>query len=108
MQKIKVPFCVASSGPVEKIRLNLTTANLIDKFEGRIFSSYDIGSWKPEPGIFLHAAKTMGYSPEECLVIEDSIAGIKAAVAGGFKVYALGNEKKKESFDPMHIRVKTK
>lgn len=101
LSKVEVPFCVASSGPIKKIRLNLNAANLIDKFEGKIFSCYEIKSWKPEPGIFLHAAKEMGFNPEECIVIEDSEAGIKAAVAGGFRVYALANEKKKATFEKL-------
>jgi len=99
IKKLSIAFCVASSGPVEKIRLNLGLVNLLDSFENKIYSSYDIGSWKPEPGIFLHAAKNMGFAPDECVVIEDSAAGIKAAVAGGFKVYALANEKKKKTFE---------
>jgi HAD superfamily hydrolase (TIGR01509 family) len=91
LEKITVPCCVASSGPQEKIQLSLTTTNLIHQFENRIFSSYDIGSWKPLPGIFLHAAKEMGFDPGECAVIEDSIAGVKAARAGGFDVFGLAN-----------------
>lgn len=99
IEKLRVPFCVASSGPVEKIRLNLSLVNLLDNFENRIFSSYDIGSWKPDPGIFLHAASSMGFEPEECVVIEDSTSGIRAALAGGFKVYALSDGKKKKTFE---------
>lgn len=58
LDRLKVPFCVASSGPREKITLNLTKVNLIDKFShDSIFSSYEIGSWKPDPGIYLFAAK---------------------------------------------------
>ncbi|NQU51789.1 MAG: HAD family hydrolase [Bacteroidetes bacterium] len=105
LNKITVPFCVASSGPVEKIRLNLTTTNLIDKFENNIFSSYDIGSWKPEPGIYLHAAKTMGFEVNECVVIEDSEAGIKAAIAGGFDVFAIANDSKKNEFEKLGANV---
>lgn len=105
LNKITVPFCTASSGPIEKIVINLTTTNLIDKFENRIFSSYEIGSWKPEPGIYLHAAKTMGFWPNECVVIEDSEAGIKAAKAGGFDVYALANENKKSRFEKLGANV---
>ena len=41
----------------------------------------------------------MGFTPEECVVIEDSASGIKAAVEGGFKVYALASEKKKRTFE---------
>ncbi|MBT3385318.1 MAG: HAD family hydrolase [Prolixibacteraceae bacterium] len=105
LNKITVPFCTASSGPVEKIRLNLTTTNLLDKFENKIFSSYEIGSWKPDPGIYLHAAKKMGFSPDECVVIEDSEAGVKAAIAGGFEVYVLANESKKSTFEKLGVNV---
>jgi len=84
LKALDVPFCTASSGPKEKIILNLTTTGLIDSFNGNIFSCYDIGKWKPDPSIFLHAAKTMGFDPKECLVIEDSMSGIKAAINGGF------------------------
>lgn len=99
--KLDTPFCVASSGPVEKIRLNLGLVGLLDRFEDRIYSSYHIGSWKPEPGIFLYAAREMGYTPEECVVIEDSAAGIRAALAGGFMVYALAGANRKEHFEQL-------
>jgi HAD superfamily hydrolase (TIGR01509 family) len=98
IRKVRTPFCVASSGPMEKIRLNLELAGLLEYFEGRIFSSYDIGKWKPDPGIFIHAAKEMGCAPEACVVVEDSAAGIRAAVAGGFKVYGLARRQNKELF----------
>jgi HAD superfamily hydrolase (TIGR01509 family) len=92
IDQLTIPYCVASSGPVEKIRLNLEIAGLLDKFENRIFSAYQINSWKPEPGIFLHAAKEMGFDVKDCIVIEDSKAGVKAGVSGGFKVYGFANE----------------
>ncbi|MEM9338359.1 MAG: HAD family hydrolase [Bacteroidota bacterium] len=99
LDKLTVPFCVASSGPIEKIRLNLTTTDLIEKFEGKIFSCYEIGKWKPDPAIFLHAAKVMGFDPVDCVVIEDSLSGVKAARKGGFEVFAYTNPKKKEVFE---------
>jgi len=101
IDKLQVPFCVASSGPIEKIRLNLGLVSLLDRFENRIFSSYDIGKWKPDPGIFLHAAREMGYKPVECLVIEDSAAGIRAAISGGFMVFALARKNRKEHFEQL-------
>lgn len=91
IDKLTIPYCVASSGPVEKICLNLEVAGLLDKFENKLFSSYQIGSWKPEPGIFLHAAKEMGFDVKDCIVIEDSVAGVRAGIAGGFKVYGFAN-----------------
>lgn len=91
IDKLKIPYCVASSGPVEKIRLNLEVAGLLDKFEGKIFSSYQIKNWKPEPGIFLFAAKEMGFEVKDCIVVEDSKAGVKAGISGDFKVFGFAN-----------------
>jgi len=82
------PFCVASSGPLERIRLSLSLTGLLPFFEGRIFSSYEVGTWKPDPGLFLHAAHAMGVEPQECAVVEDSLPGIQAGVAAGMKVFA--------------------
>ena len=79
IDKINVAIGLASSGPLKKIKLNLTTTGLLDKFGEYIFSSYQIESWKPEPDIYLHAANQMGFQPNECAVVEDSIAGVKAA-----------------------------
>jgi len=87
VEHIKIPFCVASSGPENKIRLNLEITGLLPFFEGNIFSCYAIQKWKPEPDIFLWAAETMGFKPNECLVVEDSISGVRAAKAGGFDVF---------------------
>ena len=86
LERLTIDYCVASSGPLEKIRTSLTTTRLIPFFEGRMYSSYQIQSWKPDPGIFLYAAAQMGYAPKDCVVIEDSLAGIQAAQAGGFDV----------------------
>jgi HAD superfamily hydrolase (TIGR01509 family) len=105
LKKIKVPVGVASSGPVEKIRLNLTTTNLIQFFGENIFSSYEIGSWKPDPEIYLHAAKKMGFKPEECAVIEDSLPGIQAAKAGGFDVFGFATERNKDAFEELGATV---
>jgi len=77
----------------------LTITNLIAKFENKIFSAYDIGSWKPNPAIFEYAAHKMGFEPKECAVIEDSLAGIRAGKSGGFDVYGFTNAKNKKLFE---------
>jgi HAD superfamily hydrolase (TIGR01509 family) len=105
LKKIKVPVGVASSGPVEKIKLNLTTINLIQFFGENIFSSYEIGSWKPDPEIYLHAAKIMGFRPGECAVIEDSLPGIQAAKARGFDVFGFAREANKTIFKELGATV---
>ncbi len=105
LNQLTIPFCVASSGPTEKIINNLTTTKLLHYFEGKIFSSYEIKSWKPEPHIFLHAAKIMGYEINECVVVEDSETGIQAAKAGGFDVVAFVNGGNIERFKNENIPI---
>lgn len=92
LEQLTLPFCVASSGPVKKIEMNLRLTGLLPFFEGKIFSAYTINSWKPDPGIFLHAAATMGFEPAHCAVVEDSLAGIQAAKAGGFRALGYASE----------------
>ncbi|UES60287.1 HAD-IA family hydrolase (plasmid) [Roseibium aggregatum] len=58
-------------------------SGLAKYFGSNLFSSYVVGSWKPEPGLFLHAARTMGFAPNSCIVVEDSSVGIQAAKAVG-------------------------
>lgn len=87
VKNLDIPFCVASSGPENKIRLNLELTGLLPHFENKIFSCYTIKKWKPDPAVFLWAAETMGFQPEECVVIEDSMSGVNAAINGGFDVF---------------------
>lgn len=88
LSSLPFPFCVASSGPMEKMALSLSLTGLLPFFEGRVFSSYDVGSWKPDPGLFLHAADALGVSPADCAVIEDSLPGMQAGLAAGMTVFA--------------------
>jgi HAD superfamily hydrolase (TIGR01509 family) len=87
LPQLQQHFCVASSGPPEKIEHNLKITGLLPHFKDKIFSCYTINKWKPEPDVFLWAAETMGFTPNECLVIEDSVIGVQAAKAGGFEVF---------------------
>jgi HAD superfamily hydrolase (TIGR01509 family) len=87
LDHISVPVCVASGSPREKIEHTLKLTGLESRFRGRIFSSYEVGAWKPAPGLFLHAAQAMGVAPAECVVVEDSLVGIQAAVAAGMTAF---------------------
>lgn len=77
------PKCIASSGPLPKIRQALEVSGLAAYFGDNLFSSYQIGSWKPDPGLFQYAAHAMGFVPGQCAVIEDSEVGVEAAIAAG-------------------------
>jgi HAD superfamily hydrolase (TIGR01509 family) len=83
LKEIRLPKCVASSGPMAKIQQALLVTNLAHYFQGNVFSSYDIQSWKPEPDLFLWAANAMGIAPSKCAVVEDSLTGIEAAKRAG-------------------------
>lgn len=84
----QVPYCVASSGSHERIRVSLRKTGLYQRFgEQRIFSSQDVGRGKPAPDLFLHAAAAMGAAPARCAVVEDSPLGVQAAVAAGMDVH---------------------
>lgn len=87
LDQLKIPFCVASSSELERIRLSLELTGLLPWFEPNIFSASMVENGKPAPDLFLHAARQMGVAPANCLVIEDSPAGIMAARNAGMAVF---------------------
>lgn len=64
LTEIELPKCVASSGPLEKINKALSVSGLVKHFNGKIFSSYVVGSWKPIPEYFCTLQRKWGF----CLV----------------------------------------
>jgi HAD superfamily hydrolase (TIGR01509 family) len=87
LDAIDLPHCVASSGPPEKIQLTLSITGLLPRFAGRIFSAVEVARGKPHPDLFLHAAERLGATPSACVVVEDSVRGVEAAVAAGMHVF---------------------
>ncbi|TFY86469.1 HAD family hydrolase [Pseudomonas kairouanensis] len=90
LKGLKVPYCVASSAPRHKIEQCLRLTGLLEYFEGRIFSCYELGRWKPDPMVFLTACQAFDVAVEDALVIEDSVCGIQAAVAANISVLGFG------------------
>jgi HAD superfamily hydrolase (TIGR01509 family) len=86
--KLNGARCVASSSQPERIRLSLRVTGLLELFEPHIYSSTMVTRGKPAPDLFLHAAKEMGVAPSDCVVIEDSAAGVEAAKKAGMHVLA--------------------
>lgn len=87
LEELAIPKCIASSAPRSKVQEALTASGLSRFFADRIFSSYEVGIWKPDPRLFLHAASAMGFPPAECAVVEDSAVGIRAALAAGMTAF---------------------
>ncbi|GAB5467334.1 MAG: HAD family hydrolase [Rhodospirillales bacterium] len=86
VQAAGLPCCVASSGALEKMRITLGRTGLLPLLGEVLFTAQDVPRGKPAPDVFLHAARVMGADPAGCLVIEDSPAGVRAAVAAGMQV----------------------
>ena len=85
LARLRLPMCVVSNGPLDKIRQTLRVARLAHHFGGRLFSAYEVGAWKPDPGLLLHAARAMGVDPAGCVVVDDSAAGVEAARRAGMR-----------------------
>lgn len=83
-------MAVASSSAQNYIEAHMKELNLTDCFEV-LFSAENVKNPKPAPDVFLAAAEKLGAKPEECLVIEDSYNGARAAKAAGMRCFGFKN-----------------
>ena len=86
VERLTLPFCVASSTRMPALIDNIATCGLADLFDGRVYSASQVKRAKPAPDVFMFAASQMGADPGDCLVIEDSVAGVTAARRAGMTV----------------------
>jgi HAD superfamily hydrolase (TIGR01509 family) len=89
LQQRQMPFAIGTNGPREKAEITLGVTGLRHFFGERLFCAPEVGSFKPEPGLFLHAAAALGIDPSHCAVVEDSLPGIQAGLAAGMRVFSL-------------------
>lgn len=87
LDRIALPYCVASNGDHAKMRMTLGITGLLPRFDGRLFSVTEVARGKPAPDVFLHAAAQFGVAPDRCLVVEDTPTGVSAGVAAGMTVW---------------------
>jgi HAD superfamily hydrolase (TIGR01509 family) len=87
LESLTIPFCIASSGGYDKMRITLGATKLMPFFEGRLFSATEVPRAKPAPDIFLFAAERMGASPAHTAVVEDTVNGVRAGRAAGMTVF---------------------
>lgn len=85
-----VPYCVASNGSQEKMGITLGQNGILERFGGRVYSAQALNTAKPAPELFWHAAQ--GVPHEHCVVIEDSLTGIRAAKAAGMRCFGYAPE----------------
>lgn len=76
-------MAVVTSGPMPKVKKALSVTGLAPYFGENIYSAWEVGIWKPDPGIYRFAAQDMGFDIERCLAVEDSPIGLQAAVESG-------------------------
>jgi len=84
-----IPRCIASSSSIDRLQLCLSVLALEAEFGHHVYSADMVARGKPHPDIFLYASSKLGVEPNECLVIEDSAGGTRAAVAAGMTVVGL-------------------
>jgi HAD superfamily hydrolase (TIGR01509 family) len=99
-----LPFRIASNSSRPEMAAKFARAGLSDLVEGRIHSAYDLIAMgkrgKPDPDLFLQAAAAENVQPADCLVVEDSLAGVTAAVAAGMTCLGFSPEN-----DGAHLRL---
>jgi beta-phosphoglucomutase-like phosphatase (HAD superfamily) len=83
---LKLKRCVASNSPLARVQHALTTTGLLPHFDPHIYTAAMVARSKPAPDLFLHAAEQQGIRPDRCLVIEDSLSGVVAALAAGIPI----------------------
>lgn len=84
---VKLPKAVASSSGVAALDYKLRKLGLWEPFAPHIYSAEHVARAKPAPDLFLHAAAQLQVAPDDCLVIEDSVNGVKAGLAAGMTVW---------------------
>ena len=82
---IRGPKAVASSSTLDRVRLSLDVTDLTRFFEPRLFSAADVASGKPAPDLYLLVAQRLNVRAADCIVVEDSAAGVAAAKAAGMR-----------------------
>ena len=86
-QQLQIPLALGSAS--KNARTVLNKVGLIQAFQAIVDAS-QISRGKPDPETFTTAAKLLGFGPNECIVFEDSLAGIQAALSGGMRAIAIG------------------
>jgi beta-phosphoglucomutase family hydrolase len=90
LQENGIPSSIASSAPLENVCLILSHLKIDSYFQAIVYGN-EVSEGKPSPQVFLMAAKKLGARPENCIVVEDAIAGVMAAKSAGMLCLAVTN-----------------
>ncbi len=87
LANLNIPMAIASGSDYDRLHFTLDLIHMRQTFGDHIYSSVDVARGKPAPDIFLYAADKLGVAPADCLVVEDSLNGVKAGKAAGMTVF---------------------
>lgn len=85
-RRLGLPVAVVSNSAFPRLQRSVERAGLLPLAGAHLYSAEDVGRPKPAPDAYLHAAHQLGLHPRHCLVIEDSLTGVRAARAAGMRV----------------------
>lgn len=117
LKKAGIDLAVGTQGKPDKTALTLGLTGLRELFaDDAVFTSYEVQRGKPYPDLYLWAARSRGFPPERCAVIEDTEIGVRAGVAAGMTVFGYASETPAEQlaaagaepfahFDELHERL---
>ncbi|WP_417587565.1 HAD family hydrolase [Pararhodobacter oceanensis] len=103
VENLAVPACVATSSNPERALNSLAITGLDVHFAGKVFTTCQVKHGKPAPDLFLYAAQQMGVAPQACLVIEDSVPGLRAAQAAHMPVWQFTGGSHLKNLQPAQI-----
>ena len=98
--RLGVASCVATSSSPERVKQSLRQVALAEVFGQRVFTASQVARGKPAPDLFLFTAAQMGVAPAHCLVIEDSLNGVRAGLAAGMEVWRFTGGSHLQGLDP--------
>ena len=87
LDRITIPMCIVSNGPVSKMQHSLGKTGMLGHFPDKLYSGYDIQRWKPDPALMHHAADAMRVDVTKCILVDDSVAGAQSGIAAGMQVF---------------------
>ncbi|MBG7702870.1 HAD family phosphatase [Streptomyces sp. MC1] len=105
LREITAPAYVVSNSPLGMIEDRLRRTGLAGFFTGPHFSAYELGTWKPDPGLYRQAVRALGLDPETVVAVEDSEVGVRSAHDAGLRVHWYRPGRPEESRYSGRVRV---
>ena len=87
VEALAVSSCIATSSSPPRVMRALEIVQMTELFPDRVWTASEVERGKPAPDLFLHVAREMGAAPRRCLVIEDSLNGVRSGLAAGMQVW---------------------